>query len=175
MALAGLVAFLHGVTFSKRVRMPARLAMLLAVQAVLAWYFLPRYFDSPRYMATEATGREFLEAACALGNTTIFLLAVLTVPIAALAGLIADSAAAAGVRPTWQDQPAPTGGARQAAPPRRPTAPPAPRREKVQAQLKGPEPATPGQRLDRLKSLHDQGKLSDEEYQAKRKEILKEL
>ncbi len=174
MAVAGLVAFLHGVTFSKRSRMPARLAMFLAVQAVVLWYFLPRYISAPGYMATDATAREFFEAVCPMANTTIFLLAVLTVPVAALAGLIADTAGLAGVRPTWQDQPAPAG-AQGRAPSQTPPGSPAPRREKVQAELKGPQPATPGQRLDRLKSLHDQGKLSDEEYQKKRQEILKEL
>jgi hypothetical protein len=86
---------------------------------------------------------------------------------------MADLAGALGARPTWLTQPA----AQTPVPPKpQPPQKPAGRTGVYRPPAPGPKPApTPGQRLDQLKALRDEGKITEEEYASRRQDILEQL
>ncbi|MFW5839794.1 MAG: SHOCT domain-containing protein [Planctomycetota bacterium] len=184
LVLASLFALLHGVAFGKTSRGPARIAMVLTVIGMMYWLVTAMVFvpGSAYLQISPESIWHFLGKQLQAYHSGVFYLSLLLLPVAAISGLIADVAGALGARPTWYGE---SGGAsasdakpakvaaKPAAPAPRPPARPTP--AKGQSQLTPSGGLTPSQRLDRLKALRDQDKITEEEYKAKRNEILEDL
>ena len=180
--LAALLSLIHGITFSKRTRTLSALAVTLTVLGVILWLVVgnsdivlsgrDRVFNWNNPDSSDYTLADWGRRAIPQLHLVIRQLALICLPLAAVAGFIADLFGAFGVRPTWWNLPPKEGEEipTDTAPVQRPAPPPP-----APAPAPTPTRLTPGQRLDQLKALKDRGSLTEEEYQARREEILKEL
>jgi hypothetical protein len=174
-ALASVLSLLHGLSFSKKSRAPAGWALMLSWLSLLVWWLLSGMFPQVvTLIRWEQSAEEILfTAVLPVLPTLLVAWALAVVAVEALSGVPADIGAALGARPKWLDQQAP-----QTPPPPKPQPPqkPAGRTGVYRPPAEGPKtPPTPGQRLDQLKVLKDQGKITEEEYASRREEILKQL
>jgi hypothetical protein len=176
LGLAALLSTIHALTFSRKSRGLAGWALMLSWLTLILWWLMSPVIPPLLYAFGAADSltpllRNQLPQA---GVILMIILAVAVVCVEAVSGLIADMAGALGARPRWIEQPAP-----QTAPPPKPQAPQRPAGRtgvyRPPAGDQAPKQLTPGQRLDRLKTLKDQGKISDDEYNSRREQILKEL